>query len=178
MGEETTQLDLTDELDRLEAIRGEADADDDLRLVVHDAVVDPDGVTGRRLAGTTVEGPASLRGRRWEHPLDALHRDHVTAHRGEAELSVAELVDAVGGPDLSGPYVLDRESYVVGVVTGADRDPVELRVVEAPAASDRSVDETVELGGTALETATVAGYADRRRYRVFDAYGRPTTLEG
>lgn len=175
MGEETTQLDLTDELDRLQAMRGEG-GDGDLRVEVHDAVLDPDGVEGRRLAATTVDGPADLRGRRWEHPLDALHRPHVTARRGETVVDVAELVDAVGGPDLAAPYVLDRQRRVVGVVT-ADDDPVRLRVVEAPAPATAAEGERIELSRTALAEATVRGYAERPRYRTFDRYGRPTTLE-
>jgi len=175
MGEETTQLDLTDELDRLAVLRGEDDADGRLRVEVHDAVLDPDGVEGRRLVATAVEGSAALRGRTWEHPLDALHRPDVTVTRGDERLSVPDVVDAVGGPALEGPYVLDRETYVVAVVEG--RDPLSMQVIEAPAASERSTDERIDRPRTAIESATVTGYADRPRFRVFDRYGRETTLE-
>lgn len=177
MGEETTQLDLTSELDRLEAMRdGDDDADDDLRLWVHDAALDPDGVEGRRLTGMVVEGPADLRGREWAHPLDALHREHVTARRGEEAIGVGDLVDAVGGPALEGAYVLDRETYVVGAVADAGDETVRLRVLEAPGESEASEGEDLALARSAVEGATVAGYADRRRYRVFDRYGRPSEL--
>ena len=107
MGEETTQLDLSDELDRLEALRGGDDAGGELRVAVHDAV-------------------------------------------------------------------LDRETYVVSAV--AERDPLALRVIEAPAASEQSAGDRIGRR-TAVETATVAGYGDRPRFRVFDRYGRETTLE-
>jgi hypothetical protein len=178
MGEETTQLDLTNELDRLEAMREEGTADDGedaLRLAVHDAVLDPDGVEGRRLTGMTVEGPSDLRGRRWAQPLDALHRSHVTARRGETVLDVAELVDAVGGPALDAPYVLDRETYAVGTVETVTETAVTLELIEAPG-PDAAEGDGVELSRSAVTTATVAGYADRPRYRVFDPYGRPTDL--
>jgi len=174
MGEETTQLDLSDELDRLEALRGGDDAGGELRVAVHDAVLDPDGVEGRRLVATAVDGPTDVRGRTWEHPLDALHRPHVSVTRGEERLSVTELVDAVGGPALDGPYVLDRETYVVSAV--AERDPLALRVIEAPA-SEQSAGDRTERRRAAVETATVAGYGDRPRFRVFDRYGRETTME-
>lgn len=180
MGEETTQLDLTSELDRLEAMReGDESEDDDeadLRLAVHDAVLDPDGVEGRRLTGMTVDGPADLRGRRWAYPLDALHRDHVTARRGDEEIGVSDLVDTVGGPDLDGTYVLDRETYVVAAVERVD-DDVSLGVIEAPDQSEHAEGDHLERTRAAIETATVAGYADRPRYRVFDRYGRATDLE-
>ncbi|PSQ39197.1 hypothetical protein BRD13_04010 [Halobacteriales archaeon SW_5_70_135] len=174
MSEETTQLDLSDELDRLEALRGGDDAGGELRVAVHDAVLDPDGVEGRRPVATAVDGPADVRGRDWKHPLDALHRPHVSVTRGEERLSVTELVDAVGGPALDGPYVLDRETYVVSAVAG--RDPLALRVIEAPATSEQSAGDRIGRQA-AVETATVAGYGDRPRFRVFDRYGRPATLE-
>ncbi len=174
MAEETTQLDLTDELDRLSAMRGEDDGEG-YRVEVHDAVLDPDGVEGRRLTGTTVDGPADLRGREWAYPLDALHRPHVTARRDGEPVEVATLVDALGGPDLD-RYVLDRERYLVGAVVDAD-DPVVLRVVEAPAPASQSTGDRVEVSAAALSEATVQGYADRSRYRTFDRYGRATTLD-
>lgn len=175
MGEETTQMDLTDELDRLAAMRGESD-DGPLRIEVHDAVLDPDDVTGRRIAATAVEGPADLRGRRWEHPLDALHAPHVTASRENEQITVRELVDAVGGPDLDGAYVLDRETYVVGAVE-AVASSVRLRVIEAPERSGHAVGDGVELARSTVEDATVAGYRDRSRYAAFDRYGRETSIE-
>ncbi len=174
MAEETTQLDLTDELDRLSAMRGEDDGEG-YRVAVHDAVIDPDGVEGRRLTGTTVEGPADLRGRKWAYPLDALHRSHVTARRDGEPVDVPTLVDALGGPDVD-RYVLDRERYLVGAVED-DGDPLVLRVIEAPASTERAVGDRVEVAPAALSTATVRGYADRPRYRVFDRYGRPTTID-
>jgi|APHM01.1.fsa_nt_gi hypothetical protein len=174
MAEETTQLDLTNELDRLSAMRGEDDGEG-VRVEVHDAVIDPDGVEGRRLTGTTVEGPSDLRGCEWAHPLDALHRPHVTPLRDGNPVDIATLVDAVGGPDLD-RYVLDRERYVVAAVENA-ADPLTLRVVEAPARTTRSAGDRIEVTAAALSEATVRGYADRPRYRVFDGYGHPTTLD-
>lgn len=174
MTEKTTQLDLGSELDRLSAMRGEDDGEG-YRVAVHDAVLDPDGVEDRRLTGTCVEGPADLRGRDWAHPLDALHRPHVTPRRDGEVVDVATVVDAVGGPDLD-RYVLDREQYVVGAVEDAG-DPVTLRVVEAPAPAAGSVGDRLTVTAAALSGATVQGYADRRRYRVFDQYGRSATVD-
>ncbi len=174
MGEQRTQLDLTDELDRLSAMRGEDDGDG-YRVAVHDAVFDPDGVEGRRLTGTTVEGPADLRGREWAYPLDALHRSHVTPRRDGDPVAVSTLVDAVGGPAVD-RYVLDRERYLVGAVADAD-DPVTLRVIEAPAPTTRSTGDRLTVSAASVADATVRGYATRQRYRVFDRYGRPTTLD-
>ncbi|MEF8819556.1 MAG: hypothetical protein V5A31_10045 [Haloferacaceae archaeon] len=169
MGEETTQLDLSAELDRLSAMSGD-DADDaDLVLVVHGARFRPESVVGHELRALCTDGPATLRGQRVGVALHALGRDGVYAERDGARVGRAALVDAVGGPELDG-YVRDRQTGAVLAVVDPG-DPAGLRVASSSPAGEAG-DER-RLAAAALADETVAGWADRDRYRRYDAYGRP-----
>ena len=81
----------------------------------------------------------------------------------------AALVDAVGGPELDG-YVRDRQTGAVLAVVDPG-DPAGLRVASSSPAGEAG-DER-RLAAAALADETVAGWADRDRYRRYDAYGRP-----
>ncbi len=161
-------MDLSAELDRLSAMRDDGD-DPRLSLVVHGARLRPETVAGHELRALCDEGPADLRGRRVGVALHALGREGVRAERAGERISVTELVDAVGGPDLPGGYVVDRETGAVSTVATSG-DPVELVVAASSPAGERGAERRVDR--ETLATATVAGYRDRPRYRRYDAYGR------
>lgn len=168
VGDETTQLDLGAELDRLSAMRG--DGDEGLRLSVHGSTIRPETVAGHECRGVCDEGPADLRGREVGVALHALHREGVRAARGDDPVSIPGLLDAVGGPALPDGYVLDRETgAVLAVVDGGD--PLSLVVADSSPAGEPGAGR--RLASADLTTATVAGFADRARYRRYDAYGRP-----
>lgn len=177
MSEETTQVDLSAELDRLSAMRGDEDGEDDedddspaLRLSVHDARFRPETVRGHELRALCDEGPADLRGQRVGVALHALRREGVRATRAGERIRAVDLVDAVGGPDLSGGYVVDRQTGTV-LAVDATGDPVELVVAGSGPVGEQGTER--RLDPETLATATVAGYRDRERYRRYDAYGRP-----
>lgn len=167
MGEETTQLDLSAELDRLSAM-SEGDDDAGLRLTVHGARFRPDAVAGHELHARRTDGPADLQGRRVGFALHALHDEGVHADRDGERVSVETLLDAAGGPDLDG-YVLDRETGAVLAVDDPG-DPVVLRVADSSPVGEAREERRVATD--VLSNATVAGWADRERYRCYDAYGR------
>ena len=151
-------MDLSAELDRLSAMRGDDgdDGDAGVRIEILDAVVEPDGVDGHRMVGLTVAADgdaASLRGSRWRHPLHHLHRGDVRPTVDGTPVGVVEALDAVGGADLDDGYVLDRATYVVWAV-------------------DAAVDETQTVEVSRLETASRPGFDDAARYRAFDSVGR------
>jgi hypothetical protein len=168
MGEETTQLDLSAELDRLAAMSGGDDAS--IALVVHEARVRPDAVEGHELRARCTDGPAALRGRRVGLALHALHGAGVHAERDGERVSVATLLDAVGGPELTDGYVLDRETGAVLAVVDPG-DPLSLVVAESSPAGEAGDEQHVT--ADVLSTATVTGWRDRERYRRYDPYGRP-----
>lgn len=169
MSEETTQLDLSAELDRLSAMNdgdGDADdADDDTSvLVAHGARFRPESVAGHELRALCDDGPADLRGQRVGLALHALHRDGVYAERGGERVAIPTLVEAVGGPELGQGYVLDRET---GAVLAVDDDL--LVVADSSPAGEPGAERRVD--DRALADATVTGYRSRARYRRYDAYG-------
>ena len=178
MGDGSTQMDLSAELDRLSAMRGDDgdDGDAGVRIEILDAVVEPDGVDGHRMVGLTVAADgdaASLRGSRWRHPLHHLHREDVRPTVDGTPVGVVEALDAVGGADLDDGYVLDRATYVVWAVDGTrGGNAVRLRAIEAPPAADAAVDETQTVEVSRLETASRPGFDDAARYRAFDSVGR------
>jgi hypothetical protein len=176
MGDDSTQMDLSAELDRLSAMRGGGDDDAGVRIEILDAVVEPDGVDGHRLVGLTVAADgdaAALRGSRWRHPLHHLHRGDVRATVDGTPVDVVEALDAVGGADLDHGYVLDRATYVVWAVDGArGGTAVRLRAIDAPDAADAAVDGTRTVEVATLETASRPGFDDAARYRTFDSVGR------
>lgn len=176
-GDETTQLDLSAELDRLSAMTGDGDGDGDtdpddpaLRLSLHEATLQPEGVTGHELRALCTDGPADLRGRRVGVALHALHGDATRYERGADAVSAETLVDAVGGPALDDGYVVDREAGTVLAVASAG-DPLVLAVADSSPVGEAGTERRV--AASAVATATVAGYRDRARYRRYDAYGRP-----
>ncbi|MFB6168216.1 MAG: hypothetical protein ABEJ43_05145 [Haloferacaceae archaeon] len=170
MSDETTQLDLSAELDRLSAMTGDDAADDsDLVLVAYDARLHPDGVAGHELRALCAEGPADLRGQRLGLALHALYDEGVHAERGGERVPIPDLLDAVGGPDLDG-YVHDRETGEILAVVDPG-DPLTLAVAGSSPVGDAG-DER-RLGAAELSAATVAGFRSRDRYRRYDAYGRP-----
>jgi len=177
MGDESIQMDLSAELDRLSAMRDGEDDGAGVRIEILDAVVEPDGVDGHRLVGLTVAADgdaAALRGSRWRHPLHHLHRDDVRPTIDGTPASVAEALDAVGGADLDGGYVLDRATHVVWAVDGArGGNAVGLQAIEAPTAADVAVAETRTVEVATLEAASRPGFDDAARYRTFDSLGRP-----
>ncbi|MFB6256802.1 MAG: hypothetical protein ABEH58_08800 [Haloplanus sp.] len=177
MGNESTQMDLSAELDRLSAMRGDDGEDAGVRIEILDAVVEPDGVDGHRMVGLTVAADgdaASLRGSRWRHPLHHLHREDVRPTVDGTPVGVVRALDAVGGADLDGGYVLDRATYVIWAVDGAHGgSAVRLRAIDAPPAADTTVDETRTVEVSTLETASRPGFDDADRYRTFDPVGRP-----
>jgi hypothetical protein len=167
MGEETTQLDLSAELDRLSAMNDEDAADETtLSLVVHEARFRPESVVGHELRALCTDGPADLRGRRVGLALHALHGEGVHAERDGERLSIPALLDAVGGPDLAG-YVVDRETGEVLAVEATD--PLALVVAASSPVGEAGAERRVD----ALADATVAGFRDRERFRRYDTYGRP-----
>lgn len=201
MGEESTQLDLSSELDRLQAMKGDGETGD-VRVQIGETVIDPDRVDDHQLVGTTVESDdSSLRGTRWHHPLHDLHRAGVTVERDGQETDLASALDALGGPDLETGYVVDRATGESAAIVGrVDTDSVDgdaettdedtemadedaatadenqslrLRVVDAPPAAPHEVgtERTVTLA--ALRTASRPGFDDGDRYRTFDPLGRP-----
>lgn len=180
MGEESTQLDLSSELDRLQAMKGDGEADGDVRVLVGSTVIDPDRVDAHCLVGTTVESDdASLRGTRWRHPLHDCHRPGVTFERDGRETDLPAVVEALGGPDLDTGYVLDRATGDYAAIRGRDGDEVSLSVIDAPPASPRTADESVVLSLSVLRTASRPGFTAGDRYRTFDTLGRsldPTTI--
>jgi hypothetical protein len=169
MGDETTQLDLSAELDRLSAMT-DGDADDaDLTLVVHEARFRPEAATGHELRALCTDGPADLRGRRVGIALHALHDEGVHANRDGERVGVETLVDAVGGPALDG-YLHDRETGAVLAVSDPG-DPLLVRVADSSPVG--AAGEERRVTARELSTATVAGWRDRPRYCRYDAYGRP-----
>jgi hypothetical protein len=170
MGEETTQLDLSAELDRLSAMTDDDDDGPDHALVVHGARFRPEAVAGHELRALCTDGPSDLRGRRVGLALHALHGEAVHAERDGERVPVAALVDAVGGPALADGYLRDRETGAVLAVVDPG-DPLLLRVAPSSPVGDPGDDRRV--GDEARATATVAGFPDRERYRRYDAYGRP-----
>jgi len=170
MGEETTQLDLSAELDRLSAMSETAGDDPDRSLVLHGARFDPESVVGHELRALCTDGPADLRGRRVGLALHALHEEGVHAERDGERVPVETLLDAVGGPALADGYALDRETGAVLAVV----DPGETVVLRVAASSPvGETDAERRVDADALANATVTGFRDRERYRRYDAYGRP-----
>jgi hypothetical protein len=165
MGEESTQLNLGAELDRLSAMQGNDDTD--LRLALDGAAFRPEAVDGHELRALCDDGPAALRGRRVGLALHACHPD-ARAEVDGSETTVERLVDAVGGPDLDG-YVYDRATGAVLAVRD-DGDPLGLVVADSSPAGEAGAERRV--AATDLGDATVPGYDDRARYRRYDAYGR------
>ena len=185
MGDESTQLDLSAELDRLSAMRdgdgdGDGETDAGPRIEICGAVVDPETVTNHRMVGMTVDADvAELRGARWRHPLHRLRDDEATLSIDGEPASVGDVVDAVGGPDLTDGYVLDRATYAVwaidaGGVGVADRDgAVGLRALEVPSVVDAGTGDTRAVTTTALRAASRPGFDDGARYRLFGPVGEP-----
>jgi hypothetical protein len=165
--DETTQLDLSAELDRLSAMQDDGGDDDPtLALVVHGARFRPDGVAGHEVRALCDDGPADLRGRRVGLALHALHREGVHAERDGERVPVETVVDAVGGPDLADGYVVDRE-------TGAVLAATDEGLVVAESSPVGEAGDARRVDADALADATVTGFRDRPRYRRYDAYGRP-----
>jgi len=172
MSEETTQLELGDELDRLSAMRGDG-ADDPAGPAFERAgvTVRVDAVAAGRAEGVAVAGPADARGRSWALPLERLH-DEATATTVDGDpADPATLVDAAGGPAPAAGYLRDRAEG--DVLAPADGGRSAWSVASAADRSPRTPGETVELAPVAVRSATVPGYRDRPRYRAFDGYGRP-----
>jgi hypothetical protein len=168
MGEESTQLDLGAELDRLAAMTDDDGDDPDLRLSLDGARFRPEAVEGHELRALCDDGPAGLRGRRVGLALHACHPD-ARAEADGAETTVERLVDAVGGPGLPGGYVRDRATGVVLAVRETG-DPLGLVVADSSPAGEAGTER--RLSAADLAGATVPGYRDRARYRRYDAYGR------
>lgn len=174
MGEESTQLDLSNELDRLSAMNEEADDGEGVRVQIGTTRLDPDGIEGHQLVGVAVDSDdASLRGSRWEHPLHDCHREGVTFEIDGEAVGASEAFDAVGGPDLSVGYVLDRATGVVSAIDGRSDDTLELRVIDAPAEAESTANTTHERPIDRLRDASRPGFDDGARFRTFGPLGRP-----
>jgi hypothetical protein len=169
VSDETTQLDLSAELDRLSAMQDDDGDDPALALVVHGARFRPESVDGHEVRALCDDGPADLRGRRVGLALHALHRESAHAERDGERVAVETLVDAVGGPALADGYVVDRETgEVLAVADGGDG----VSLVVAGSSPVGAAGDERRVAADRLRTATVAGDRDRPRYRVYDAYGR------
>jgi hypothetical protein len=170
MSEETTQLDLSAELDRLSAMSETTGDDPDRSLVLHGARFDPESVVGHELRALCTDGAAELRGRRVGLALHALHEKDVHAERDGERVPIEALLDAVGGPALADGYTIDRETGAVLTVVDPG-ETVVLRVAASSPAGETGTEQRVDTD--TLANATVAGFRDRERYRRYDAYGRP-----
>lgn len=180
MGEESTQLDLSSELDRLQAMKGDGETGD-VRVQIGETVIDPDRVDEHQLVGTTVESDdSSLRGTRWHHPLHDLHRSGVTVERDGQETDLASALDALGGPDLETGYVVDRATGEAAAIVGrVDTQPADGtaemvdRDAEATDGDTETADGDTESADGDTETADgdaeTANGGQSLRLRVVDA---------
>lgn len=172
MGEESTQLDLSSELDRLAAMKETNEDGGGPRVRIGETVIEPERIEDHRLVGLTVEtDDPDLRGTRWHQPLQDLRRDGVTFELDGEPVDAEQVFTAVGGADLSAGYVLDRATFVVFAITGRTDDTVELRVIDAPPEADATTDDEHEVAVERLASASRPGFADGQRYAAFDALG-------
>lgn len=174
MGEESTQLDLSNELDRLSAMQGEDDDGEGPRLQIGTTRLDPEEIDGHQLIGVAVESDdPDIRGSRWHQPLHDLHRSGVTFEIDGEPVEPDRLFEAIGGPDLPTGYVLDRTTGAVSTIDGRTDETLQLRVIDAPPQADHSTGSTVEHTTDTLQTASRPGFDDNARYGVYDPVGRP-----